>query len=178
MKKILILNQSSNYLTADIANAFAESGNYDNITLMLGNPDDVKALLNNSVNIPKVHRYNANSITSRLYSWILCTIQAIWFIKTRYRKYELFLVSNPATSSFIRMLCNNRYSSLTYDLFPDGFLDSGKLSEDNFIYKIWAKNNCTFFKNANHVYAITDTMADVMAKYVQREKIEVIKVID
>ena len=44
MKSILIVNQSSGYLMVDIANAFVNSGKYDQVVLMAGNPEALVGL--------------------------------------------------------------------------------------------------------------------------------------
>ena len=66
MKSILIVNQSSGYLMVDIANAFVNSGKYDRIVLMVGNPETLRGLDKN-VCVEKICKYNRKSLRRRFF---------------------------------------------------------------------------------------------------------------
>ncbi len=174
MKKLLIVNQSANYLMVDIARAFIQSGNYDKVVLLVGNPKNLDITGLNNVVIDSICAYNRQSMSSRLKSWLKGFRDILKKIKKDYQDYELFLVSNPATVVFLPHFCKNEYYSLTYDLFPDGFLTSKHFSKNGLLFKFWAANNRKFFSNAKAVFCITEGMADAMGKYFPVEKIRVV----
>lgn len=174
MRKVVIVNQSSGYLTTEIANAFWDSGKYDSVVLMLGNDVSNGLRLDKSVSIVKIPPYNKRSFKTRLLSWLNGTFSVIKQVRRMYRDAELFLISNPPTVSFIPLFLRNKYSTLIYDVYPNGLVDGGFISKKNIIYKIWAARNKRFFKNAQRVFTITSGMADTIASYCDRDKIEVV----
>lgn len=175
MKSILIVNQSSGYLMVDIANAFVNSGKYDRIVLMVGNPETLRGLDKN-VCVEKICKYNRKSLRRRFFSWVYGTIQVLFRVLFKYRSYELFLVSNPPTISFITLFCKNLYSTLIYDVYPDGIVSGGFVTRRNLLFRIWAKVTKKFYQNAQYIYTITEGMADRISQYCDRERIEIIPV--
>lgn len=175
MKSILIVNQSSGYLMVDIANAFVNSGKYDQVVLMAGNPEALVGLDKN-VHIEKMCKYNRISLVKRFLSWTYGSLQILFKVWFKYRSYELFLVSNPPTVSFVTLFCKNQYSTLIYDVYPDGLVSTGFVSNRNLLFKIWVKVTKRFYQKAQHVYTITEGMANRMAQYCERGSIEVVSV--
>ena len=171
-RKLLIVNQSSHSLTVEIANAFMRSGKFEKVVLALGNELDPKFELDNSVKLQHICKYNIKSTRTRLFSWVWATIQIIVLCWFKYRKYELFLISNPPTSAFIHIFCGNRYSTLIWDVFPEGLREYAPA--DSFIYKWWSKNNIKFYKKAEHVFTISEGLKDTISQYCAKDKIEVV----
>lgn len=174
-KRLLIVNQCSNSLAVEIANAFVRSKKYTEVAIAAGNTINPLYKLDEAVHVIKIKRYNKKSIFTRLISWVIATIQVIGLCWFKYRKYELFLVSNPPTVAFIPLFIWNKYSVLIYDIYPNGLADSGLITRSNFIYKLWGKRNKGFFRNAQHVFTITEGMADTLATYCPKERIEVVE---
>ena len=175
MKKILIINQSVNYLTENIASTFVESLEYEEVVLMAGNPHDIGQTINPKVKIVSMSPYIRSSFKTRLVSWIKGTWDIVRAVRKSYKGYELFLVSNPPTVAFATMFFNNRYSTLIYDVYPNGLTDAGFISKSNPIYKIWAKRNKYFYKRADRVFTITEGMRRTISDYCSYEKIEVVE---
>ena len=159
----------------DIINAFVESGNYEKIALIAGDISG-KERLNKQVKISHIRRYNRNSLRHRLSSWITGTVQALFIILWKYSGFHLFLVSNPPTISFITLLCRNSYSTLIYDVYPEGLIVGGFVSRNSLINKIWSRFNHRFYKNAQHVFTITEGMAKGIKAYCPSVKVHVIPV--
>ncbi len=171
-RKILIVNQFARSLTVEIANAFVRSGKFDDVVLSTGESVNPAFGLSKSVSIQPIARYNMKSTFTRMISWIRATIKLIFLCVFKYRKYELFLISNPPIDSFVPNFCKNKYSTLIFDVYPDGL--GNFASKKSLIYRLWAKNNVKFYKNAQYVYTLTDSMAKTIAQYCPIEKIEVV----
>lgn len=175
MNRILVItNQSSGYLTTNIANAFVSSQKYDQVVLMAGNEISPLLKLDPSVIVAKIPPYDKQSFKARALSWIKGTIKIIRLVRKNYHDAELFLISNPPTVAFVPLFLKNKYSTLVYDVYPNGLVDAGFISKKNIIFKIWATRNKKFFKNAQRVFTITKGMADSIASYCDRGKIEVV----
>ena len=174
MKKLLCVNQSSGYLMVDIVNAFAESGKYEKVVLAAGEIKTMGVTLSPDVDVLNIAKYNRISTIKRTLSWIKATLQVLFLVWSRFRDYELFLVSNPPTISFITLFCRNKYSTLIYDVYPDGLVAGGFVKRNSVIVKLWLKANKCFYKKATDIYTITDGMAHVISQYVDLSKIKVV----
>lgn len=172
MGNIVFINQWASYLTKDIINAFTEK--FDNIVLLAGSISETGNPLNNKVRITHIKKYNKNSIFNRFISWIIATIQVIILVNTKYRKYHLFITTNPPTLAFITLFCGNRYSVQVLDIYPDGLVTTGIISQKSCINKLWEKRNKKFLGGAESVFTITNGMARSISKYCSLEKVRVI----
>lgn len=175
MKKILIINQTCGYLTVEIANAFIRSGKYSHVVLASGNEISPLLKLDSLVRLERLPLYNKKSFITRTISWITATIRIVWLVWTKYRDYELFLISNPPTIAFAPLFFRNKYATLIYDIYPNGLVDSGLIKDSNPIYRLWMRRNRSFFDRATYVYTITQGMAETLSIYCPKEKIEVVE---
>lgn len=175
MKNLLIVNQSANYLMEDIARAFKNSGKYEKVVLMVGNPENVDSVKDIGIEVVGMYPYKRTSFKSRFKSWVIGAIQIVQKVRRNYKDYELFLVSNPPTIAFSTKFLNNKYSTLIYDVYPNGLSDGGFVKKSNIIYRIWSKRNRRFFAEAEHVYTITEGMKQTISEYCPTEKIEVVE---
>lgn len=173
-RKVLLVNQASRALMVEIVNAYTTSGLYDEVVLACGNEIPEKFHLDSRVKLQRIAKYNTKNTLTRTWSWIRATVKLVFLCWFRYRHYELFLVSNPPTSSFITRLCRNKYDTLIYDIYPDGLAITEFMTPNNIIYRLWAKHNKVFYKKARYVYTITDGMAKTISKYCPSDKIEVV----
>ena len=171
-RKLLIVNQYARSLTVEIANAFVRSGKYEEIVIAAGNEILPDFHLDNSVKIQKIASYNIKNTRTRLLSWIKATIKIVCMCWFKYRNFELFLISNPPTTAFIHYFCKNKYSTLVWDVFPEGLRDFAP--QGSFINNIWSKNNIRFYKKAEHVFTISEGLKDTISQYCPREKIEIV----
>lgn len=174
MKKIVIVNQSSNYLMSDIARAYKECSQYEDVVVMCGNPQSLQLTGEEQIKIEKIKPYDKKSIITRFLSWVIGTIQIAHKVRTRYHDYELLLVSNPPTIQFLSYLSSNKYSTLVYDVYPDGIVSGGFVTEKNLIFKLWVHVAKKFYKGADYIYAISDGIAKKVSRYCNLERIEVI----
>ncbi|MDB5275530.1 MAG: hypothetical protein JWR61_485 [Ferruginibacter sp.] len=173
-KQIVFVNQSSGYLMLDIIDAFGST--YEERILMAGfiNPRNKK--VDTSVKIIKLAKYNRSSSLKRLLSWSLAFIKAFWLIKTRYRKADLFLVSNPPFALFIPLFCNNSFRVLVYDVYPDAMVSYNLLKQDSMLTRWWWNANKKVFAKAAGIYTIGNGMKQLLAAYVDPSKIKVVPV--
>lgn len=174
MRNILIVNQSANYLMADIARAFKNSSNYDKVVILTGSPQATGITPSENIYLDTITPYNKKSIVSRFKSWILGTIAIIWKVKTHYSSYEVLLVSNPPTIHCFPFFCKNSYSALVYDVYPDGIVSGGFVSNKSAIYKAWGYCARKFYKKADNIYAITHGMAERVERYCKNKTVQVI----
>lgn len=173
-KSVLLVNQSSGYLAVDIANVFQESGSYENVVLATGTQKEKLYGLNGKISVQPIKKYNMSGTLSRFISWIVAFFQILFLTKTKYRGYSLFLVSNPPITSFLHLFCKNDYSTLIYDVYPDGL--GNFASKTSLIYRLWVKNNISFYKKADNVFTLTESMKQTLSKYCDKDKIEVVPV--
>lgn len=173
-KKLLIVCQTFGYLMADIATTFVESKRYNKIVVLTGDTEKAISFGLEGVDIDSMCPYVKDSMKSRFISWVKGFRDIKKKVRRYYNDYELFLVSNPGTISFLHLFCRNKYYSLTWDLFPDGFLTSTSLKKFKPLFWLWSLNNKHFYAKAKAVFCITEGMAKAMEKYIPREKITVV----
>jgi glycosyltransferase involved in cell wall biosynthesis len=172
-KRLIFINQVANYLAEDIVTAMLDHGGYDEVVMIVGNPDNIK-LRDTRVKIEPIIRYDRSSVIRRLKSWLIGFMQCQWKLVAKYRSDDLFLVSNPPITPFLTILSRNKFFSLIYDVYPDSLLSEGFVSEGNPIYKLWGKFNKRYFKKAQRIFTIADALGKSISEYVPQEKIEII----
>ena len=173
-RNLFVANQSTGYLTIDIVNAFVKSKKYDKIVLAAGNEINPALHLDTSVYVQKITLYDNQSIKTRAITWFKGTFNILFLLWFKYRKYDLFLFSNPTTISFISYFIKRKFSVMVYDIFPEATLKTGKLTEKSFLYRLWFNANKRFYRKAQYVYTLTDDMAYEISNSCPREKIEIV----
>ncbi len=171
MKKVILINQSSNYLMVDIANAFEK--HYDEVILMSGRIEFLDVGLNENIKFSKLIKYNRNSNLYRALTWILATIQILFRLLFIYRQHEIVYVTNPPMSYLISLFIHRPFSIIVFDIYPDVLKNFG-MDERNFIYKLWAKWNVKLFDASRKVFTLSEGMKKLLSKYVVDAKIMVI----
>ncbi len=171
MKKIILVNQNSGYLTIDIANAFTTK--YDEVILMAGFIKPMERELSPKVKTRKIVRYDRTSTFKRIYSWLYGSLQIFFLILIKYRKFEIIYFTNPPMGYLSSILLKNKFSLVIYDTYPDALRTIG-IRENNLIFKIWAKLNKRIFDNATKLITLSDGMAELLSKYTAKEKIKTI----
>lgn len=171
IRKAVIINQNSGYLTIDIANAF--SAHYDRTVLIAGRVKPMERALNPSVKIRKMIKYDRSSSARRLITWGWGTLQIFFLLLLRYRHYEVLYFTNPPMACLSSLLLRNRFSIVVYDAYPDALKNVG-IKEGNPVYKIWSRWNKKLFARAEKVITLGEGMAKQLTQYVGREKIRVI----
>jgi glycosyltransferase involved in cell wall biosynthesis len=171
---IILINQDSGYLTIDIANNFADAG--FSVTLITGRLVVRNNPLKDAVRIRKIIKYERKTNFLKLATWVIAFSQILLFVKFKYRKASLFLVSNPPISTFLPIFVNNKFSLLIFDIYPDAISEMGFLKADSFILKVWERANKKVFKKAESLFTITDGMKNCLQKYSGEKNIEVVPV--
>ena len=169
--KILLVNQSVNFLTVDIANAMLSK--YDDVVLMAGSITNFERPLDERVKVSKLITYNRTAALKRILTWGISFIQIFFKILFCYRKYEVLYFSNPPMSYFGATLFKNKFSVVVYDIYPDALRNVG-IREGNFIYNYWVKKNQKTYARAEKVFTLSESMADALTKYVAKEKLVII----
>lgn len=174
MKRLVVFNQHSSFITIDIVNAFVEKQEYDEIVLVTGvvNERDVK--LNSAVKVIKTSPYKKDNISTRLVSWLKAFIKFLWVVTFRYHSCDVFMVSNPPLISFFPYFSRKKYSVLIFDVYPDALSAGGLVSEHSLLYRGWVKANYKFYRNAMRIYTISEGMKKRISQYADASRIEVI----
>jgi glycosyltransferase involved in cell wall biosynthesis len=170
--RILFINQWPSHLTKDIINAFA--GKTEQVALLAGYISESGNPLDKKVKISRIVKYNKKNTLSRLITWLMATIQAIVLVNLKYRKYHLFLTSNPPSLAFIPLFCSNSYSVQILDIYPDALVAGQFLSQKSWLNRFWRNHNRKYFSAAKNVFTITEGMAKTISQYCNPEKIKVI----
>lgn len=169
--KIILVNQSSSYLTIDIANVYSE--HFDEVVLLTGNIGEDEKYLLDKVIINKLTKYNKSSTLKRVYTWIISFIQILFKLLFKYRKYEVVYVTNPPISYLASLFVNNPFSIIVFDTYPDALRNIG-IKEGHWLYKIWSRWNRNIFKKAKKIYTLSEGMAEQLTHYVERKNIKVV----
>ena len=170
---IVFINQNAGYLMIDIIHAHAD---YQRRVIIAGKLIERNAQLDKGVKIEKIITYNRSSSFKRLLTWSWGFIQILWLVKLRYRKAELFIVTNPPFASFIPLFVPNRFSLLVYDVYPDALIAYKMIDPDSLISRFWKGSNKRIFKRAENIFIISDGMKKVLCQYIDPDKIKVIPV--
>ncbi|UAM96591.1 glycosyltransferase family 4 protein [Polaribacter litorisediminis] len=173
-KQIVFVNQSSGYLMIDILEAFDDI--YEERILITGYLNPREKNLGQKVILKKMIPYDRSSSFKRLMTWSMGFLKAVWLIKTRYRDADLFLVTNPPFTTFIPLLCSNKYKLLIYDIYPDALVEFSYFKKESKVTKVWEKVNRKVFKKAQKVYTLTEGMKSRILNYTSEENIKVVPI--
>ena len=139
---IVFINQNAGYLMIDIIHAHAD---YPQRTIIAGKLIERNAKLDKEVKFEKIIAYNRSSSIKRLFTWSWGFIQILWLVKVRYRKAELFIVTNPPFASFLPLFSSNVFSLLVYDVYPDVLIAYKMIDLNSFISRFWKNLNKRIF---------------------------------
>jgi|GEM_PF-102486 len=169
-KKIVVVNQAVNYLTIGLCNAFAKK--FEQVDLITGSIHEQGEQLNKSVRIRKINKWVERPAWKKLLSYIWASLLIYIQLLSRYRKHDVLFVSLPPMAYLMSILLPNRCSMLIWDVYPDVFKITG-MKETNLIYRAWALLNRIAFKKAHRIYTIGDKMAELLANYIEQDKIKI-----
>lgn len=165
-RKIVVVNQATNYLTVGLCNAFAEQ--FDHVDLITGSIHIQGEQLKKTIGISKITKWVERPASKKLFSYLKACLQIYRLLLTRYRGYEVFFLSLPPMAYLLSVALPNRYSILIWDVYPDVFKITG-MKETHVVYKIWAFLNRVVFRKANKIFTIGDRMAGLLEQYAARE---------
>lgn len=167
-RKIVVVNQASNYLTIGFCNAFAER--FENVTLVTGSVHVQGEELNPNVEVTYINKWVERPAKAKFISYIKACFKIYWLLLTKYRKHEVFFVSIPPMGYLLNLLVSNRFSMVVWDVYPDVFKITG-MKETHIVYRIWSYLNKRSFKKAFRLFTIGDKMAELLEVYVLKSKI-------
>ena len=172
--QIVFVNQSSGYLMIDIIGAFKDE--YDERILMTGFLNPRNKTLDATVKVEKLISYDRSSTIKRIFTWVWAFLKILFLIKFKYPKAHLFLVSNPPFTAWIPLFCKNSYDILIYDIYPDALVEFGYFKKDSWIIRKWEKINREVYTKARKISTITNGMQERIAKYVNKDEINVVPI--
>ena len=170
-RKIVFVNQATGYLAIDIINEFAKE--FDIVGVIYGDIRIQDVELNPRVRKSKIIEKSRKSNFARLLRWFIASVQIFFLLITKYCKYEIFYFSVPPFAYFSSLILRRRFSLLMWDVYPDALKSVG-VSENGIIYRLWKRVNKHLFLKANHIYTIGEGPANLMAKYIAKDKIIII----
>lgn len=172
-RRTIFINQDSGYLMIDILNAYSNEGH--DCVLITGRLNVRNNPLNQGIRLERIIRYDRTSTISRLSTWIIGFLQ-IWIKLTfRYRRDNLFIVSNPPFAPLISLFVGNPFKLLIFDVYPDALSELGYISERSFIIKYWRRANKKVFAKAGEIFTISESMRSLLVEYVENIEIKVIQ---
>ncbi|WP_445454339.1 glycosyltransferase family 4 protein [Flavobacterium sp. 25HG05S-40] len=167
-RKIVVVNQASNYLTVGFCNAFADK--FANVALVTGSVHIQGEELSTDIEVTYINKWVERPASKKFLSYIKACFKMYWLILTKYRKHEVFFVSIPPMGYLLNLLVSNRFSMVVWDVYPDAFKITG-MKETHFLYRVWASLNRKSFKKAFRLFTIGDKMAELLEVYVSKSKI-------
>ena len=167
-RKIVVVNQASNYLTVGFCNAFADK--FENVSLVTGSIHIQGEELSKNVTVTYINKWIERPARKKFMSYVIACLKIYWLLLTKYRKHEVFFVSIPPMGYLLNLLVSNRFSMVVWDVYPDVFKITG-MKETHWLYKTWASLNKKSFKKAFRLFTIGNKMADLLEVYVSRKKL-------
>lgn len=170
-KNVVLINQSTGYLMIDIVNAYAAQ--YDQVALIAGSIKYSERSLADKVYVDKIIAYDRSSVFRRIFTWLFGTVQILFKLLFKYRRYEVVYVTNPPMSYLLAYFIHRPYSIIIYDIYPEALKNIG-ITKHHPIFRLWAKWNKHLFAKAQKVITLSEGMGKVLELYVNRSKIKVI----
>ena len=87
-RKIVVVNQASNYLTIGFCNAFAEK--FTKVALITGSIHVQGEELNPDVEVTYINKWVERPSYKKFLSYIMACFKIYWLLLTKHRKYEVF----------------------------------------------------------------------------------------
>ncbi|MFC4871579.1 glycosyltransferase family 4 protein [Negadavirga shengliensis] len=167
-RKIVVINQATNYLTIGFCNSFYER--FGSVSLITGSIHVQGEQLNPAITVTKINKWVERPSWKKMFSFLRAMLSMWVLLLTRYRKHEVFFVSLPPMAYLLNLVLPNRFSMVIWDVYPDVFKITG-MRENHAVYKLWSRLNRRSFRKAYRVFTISDRMADLLQQYVDRAKI-------
>ncbi|NGP76675.1 glycosyltransferase family 4 protein [Balneolaceae bacterium YR4-1] len=167
-RKIVVVNQAVNYLTIGLCNAFAEKIN--KVALITGSIHEQGEKLNEAISVFRINKWEERPAWKKMISYLWGCVQILCLLLTKFRGYEVLFVSLPPMGYLLSIILPNRCSMLIWDVYPDVFKITG-MGESHPIYRFWGYLNKIAFKKSHRLFTIGNQMADLLSKYVDKDKI-------
>lgn len=165
MRKLVLVNQTANYLFADILAAFVRRCPDCEIEAWYGSFADDVSRLPAMVRLRRGPAYDRSSGVRRLVSWL----RFHWWVRDLLTEQDpasthFFFVSNPPLFVFLPGLVHLSYDCLLYDLYPDvlGAVEGSWAA--SLVSGAWARRNARVFPHARRIYTISAGMRDAVRR--------------
>lgn len=178
MKKIILVNQTANYLFADIINAFVRKFPQHTIEAWYGSFDYDMKMLPNEVSLLQGPLYDRSSFSKRFRSWV----RFYFWMRKQLRAVDkhntgFFFVSNPPLFVFLPSISRMHFDCLIYDLYPDVLGNMRKNTVIGMIASRWEKRNRKVLPKAKHIYTIGEGLQDAVTAYLPPTMINKVQVV-
>jgi colanic acid biosynthesis glycosyl transferase WcaI len=159
VRKLVLVNQTANYLFADILAAFVRRCPGREIEAWYGSFTDDVSRVPATVRLRRGPAYDRSSGVRRLVSWL----RFHWWVRGLLTKEDplgthFFFVSNPPLFVFLPGLERLRYDCLLYDLYPHVLDGAGRRWATGLVTRAWARRNARVFPHAGRIYTISEGM--------------------
>jgi len=170
-RKIVIINQASNYLTIDICNAFSKK--FKQVSLVTGSVHVQGDDLLEAIDVKKINKWVQHPASKKFLSYILACVKIYWLLLFRYRNHEVLFISIPPMAYLMMVVLPNRFSILIWDVYPDVLKITG-MKESNPLYRFWGYLNRKIYKKAYRIFTIGNRMRELLEKYLNDRKVAII----
>jgi len=165
-KKLIYIDQLVGPTSLDIVNALTR---YYEVHLYYGGIIKTYNDLDQAVRLHKRIAYRKTNFAARCFSWFAYYFTTLPLVLLQRNKDSLFLVSNPPLNFFVGYLFNKlgkvKFNLLLWDIYPDIVIQSGYISRNNPLAKIWAKWNTIVFPKAHRIFTVSANLAREIVKY-------------
>jgi glycosyltransferase involved in cell wall biosynthesis len=178
VRKLVLVNQTANYLFADILDAFVRKCPGCEIEAWYGSfVEDVPGLPK-TVTLRRGPAYDRTSGVRRLLSWL----RFHWWVRRLMRRQDatqthFFFVSNPPLFVFLPGLTEASFDCLLYDFYPDVLGAAGQGFIASLVSGPWARRNARVLPRAQHVYTISERMKKAVCAALPATAHETVRVV-
>jgi hypothetical protein len=178
VRKLVLVNQTANYLFADILAAFVRRCPGCEIEAWYGTFADDVPELPAAVRLRGGPAYDRSGTVRRLVSWL----RFHWWVRDLVAKQDpegthFFFVSNPPLFVFLPGLVHLSYDCLLYDLYPDVLRGAGGTWAAGLVSGPWARRNARVLPHARHIYTISAGMRTAVCRSLpaaMHERVEIV----
>lgn len=153
------------------------SKNWKNCFLLTGEYSNYISDQHRFFKIERGPIYNRKNVICRLISWVKFIIISAKYLFEHKGRYTCLIVSNPPFLGIVglltKILKNNRYIILIYDIHPDILINIGKIKKTK-LTTLWDKLNKLIYERADLIVTISYDMAMRLENKFKSKKIPVI----
>lgn len=176
--KIVFVNQTANYLFADIITAFANKMPDVQIEAWYGSFDYDVARLPANVTTYVGPVYDRTSFSRRFRTWT----KFYFWMRNKVKQEDIantkfFFVSNPPLFVFLPRLQKLKFATLIYDLYPDVLTGFRKNALLNSIANYWAKKNRQVLPSAQKIFTLGIGLKTAIEKYLPASAVDKVQVV-
>ena len=113
-RKIVVVNQASNYLTVGFCNAFATQ--FETVALVTGSVHVQGEELDAGIEVTYINKWVERPASKKMLSYLKACLKIYWLLLTKYRGYEVFFVSIPPMGYLLNLILPHRFSMVIWDV--------------------------------------------------------------